>query len=78
LPKVPNGVPFIAKVDIEGFESELSAKKHRLANDHFMVIIEPHDYQFPGMRTSPSFQSAMANHDFEIFISGDNLIYVRV
>ena len=76
--KVPNGVPFIAKVDIEGFESDLFAENTDWLNDLFMIIIEPHDYQFPGMQTSRSFQSAMANHDFEIFISGDNLIYVRV
>jgi FkbM family methyltransferase len=76
--KVPNGVPFIAKVDIEGFESELFAENIDWLNDLFMVIIEPHDYQFPGMKTSRSFQSAMGNHDFEIFISSDGLIYVRV
>ena len=76
--KVPNGVPFIAKVDIEGFESDLFAENVDWLDDLFTVIIEPHDYQFPGMKTSRSFQSAMANHDFEIFISGDSLIYVRV
>jgi FkbM family methyltransferase len=76
--KVPNGVPFIAKVDIEGFESDLFAKNIDWLNDLFMVIIEPHDYQFSGMKTSRSFQSAMAKHDFEIFISGDSLIYMRV
>jgi FkbM family methyltransferase len=76
--KVSNGVPFIAKVDIEGFESELFAENIDWLNDLFMVIIEPHDYQFPGMKTSRSFQTAMGNHDFEIFISGDSLIYVRV
>jgi FkbM family methyltransferase len=76
--KVPNGVPFIAKVDIEGFESELFAKNVDWLNDVYMVVIEPHDYQFVGMKTSRSFQSAMANHDFELFISGDSLIYMRV
>jgi FkbM family methyltransferase len=76
--KVPNGVPFIAKVDIEGFESDLFAENIDWLNDLYMVVIEPHDYKFAGMKTSRSFQSAMANHDFEIFISGDSLIYMRV
>jgi hypothetical protein len=76
--KVPKGVPFIAKVDIEGFESELFATNVDWLNDVYMVVIEPHDYQFAGMKTSRSFQSAMANHDFELFISGDSLIYMRV
>jgi FkbM family methyltransferase len=75
--RVPNGVPFIVKIDIEGFESDLFSTNIEWLNDVYMVIIEPHDWMFPGMKSSRHFQVAMARHDFEVFISGENLVYVR-
>jgi len=75
--KVAGGIPFIAKIDIEGFESDLFSANVEWLNDVSMVIIEPHDWMLPGKKTSRSFQAAMGRHDFEIFISGENLIYIR-
>jgi FkbM family methyltransferase len=76
--KFGNGDPFIAKIDIEGFESDLFRENVDWLDDVYMVIIEPHDYEQPGARTSRSFQAAMGARDFEIFISGDSLIYMRI
>jgi FkbM family methyltransferase len=76
--KFADGEPFIAKIDIEGFESDLFGGNVDWLDDLYMVIIEPHDYEQPGKRTSRSFQIAMAARDFDIFISGDSLIYLRV
>jgi FkbM family methyltransferase len=73
-----DGEPFIAKIDIEGFESDLFGGNVDWLDDVYMVIIEPHDYEQPGKRTSRPFQAAMAARDFDIFISGDSLIYMRV
>lgn len=70
--------PFIAKVDIEGFESELFAKNTDWIEQTFLVIVEPHDWMMPGSRTSQSFQKAMAKHDFEMFILGENILYARI
>ena len=75
---VKDGVPYIAKIDIEGFESDLFSANVEWLNEVYMVIIEPHDWMLPGMKSSRSFQSAISRHEFEIFISGENLIYVRV
>jgi FkbM family methyltransferase len=66
------GDPFIAKIDIEGFESDLFAANTDWLDDIYMIIIEPHDYEYPGERRSRSFQTAIADRDFEIFISGDS------
>ncbi|WP_339037602.1 FkbM family methyltransferase [Bradyrhizobium symbiodeficiens] len=74
---VPNGDPFIAKVDIEGFEQELFSKNTEWLADLAMVHIEPHDWMLPGKGTSLSFQKAMANYDFELFLGGEILTYVR-
>jgi FkbM family methyltransferase len=74
---VKNGTPFIAKVDIEGFESDLFSQNVEWLSDVHVVFIEPHDWLFPGKMTSHTFQGAMGGHDFEIYISGENLTYVR-
>lgn len=73
---IPNGEPFIAKIDIEGFEADLFAGDTRWIDRTQVVIVEPHDWLFPGRGTSRSFQSAMGARNFELYISGENLIYV--
>jgi FkbM family methyltransferase len=76
--KVANGTPFIAKIDIEGFESDLFAANVDWLQDVFAVYIEPHDWMLPGAATSRNFQRVMGNANFEIFVNGENLLYVRV
>jgi FkbM family methyltransferase len=74
---VKNGHPFIAKIDIEGFEKDLFSKNLEWLNDVHVVYIEPHDWMLPGQMTSQTFQHAFGQHDFEIFIVGENLVFVR-
>lgn len=71
------GTPFIAKIDIEGFESDLFSKNLEWLDKIFLLYVEPHDWLLPGQRTSRAFQRAMGERDFEILISGENLVYVR-
>jgi FkbM family methyltransferase len=73
-----DGIPFIAKIDIEGFESDLFSSSTDWLQTVNIVLVEPHDWLFPGTRTSKSFQREMARHDFEIHILGENLVYVRL
>ena len=75
---VADGDLFIVKIDIEGFEKELFSSNLDWIDQAEMVIIEPHDWMLPGQQTSTTFQRAMASRNFELFISGENLIYVRV
>jgi FkbM family methyltransferase len=76
--RIPNGVPFIAKIDIEGFESDLFARNFEWLNDTFVVHIEPHDWLMPGKGTSLSFQKALAQHDYEMFLAGEIISYVKL
>jgi FkbM family methyltransferase len=76
LASVPDGTPFIAKIDIEGFESDLFSGDCSWINDMAMVIIEPHDWMHPGKATSAGFQREMGKRGFEVFIQGENLIYI--
>lgn len=74
---IANGVPFIAKIDIEGFESELFTDNLEWLDKVSIVYIEPHDWLFPGRKTSRPFQRAMADRDFDLLIYGENLVYIR-
>jgi FkbM family methyltransferase len=74
---VPNGAPFIAKIDIEGFEADLFSANIEWLDETFVVYIEPHDWMLPGKSTSRTFQRAMGERDYEIFIGGETLTYVR-
>jgi FkbM family methyltransferase len=74
---VKDGTPFLAKIDIEGFESDLFAENTDWLSEVYVVAIEPHDWLLPGQRSSRTFQAAMSRFEFEIFVSGKNLIYVR-
>jgi FkbM family methyltransferase len=78
LAKVPGGTPFIVKIDIEGFESDLFKTNFDWIARTYVVMIEPHDWMLPGQMTSRGFQQAMAAHPFEMFIRGENIIYARV
>ena len=69
--------PFIIKVDIEGFEADLFARNLSWLDRSTVVMIEPHDWMLPGKKTSSTFQRAMGEREFEVFIRGENLFYVR-
>lgn len=78
LALVESGAGFIGKVDIEGFEQDLFAGDTGWIDQMYVVMIEPHDWMLPGQRTSRSFQAAMGQRDFDLYISGENLFYVAV
>jgi FkbM family methyltransferase len=70
--------PFIVKVDIEGFERDLFASNTAWLERCYAVIIEPHDWMLPGEMSSRTFQQAMAQHPFELYMRGENIVYARV
>jgi len=76
---VPDGVPLIAKIDIEGFEADVFAGNTDWIDAFFAIFVELHDWMLPGQRSSGSFQAAIGARDaFEVFLKGENLIYVRL
>lgn len=74
---VPNGVPFIAKIDIEGFEKDLFASNIDWIPKFASVVIEPHDWMLEGEYTSASFQKAMGPLGYELYFKGENIFYIR-
>jgi FkbM family methyltransferase len=75
---VRGGEPFIAKIDIEGFEEDLFSANLDWLDEVTVTIIEPHDWRFPGRGTSRKFQQAFGIRPFELYLKGENLIYVRL
>jgi FkbM family methyltransferase len=74
---VAAGHPFIVKVDIEGFEEDLFDGAVDWIDKTSVIAIEPHDWMRPGQFTSRNFLRALSNREFEVFILGENLIFVR-
>lgn len=72
---IPNSELFIAKIDIEGFESDLFNVNTGWIDRVPVIIVEPHDWLTPG--TSRSFQREMGRRDYDLLINGENLIYIR-
>jgi FkbM family methyltransferase len=68
---------FLVKIDIEGFEEDVFSKSTEWLADTKALIIEPHDWLFPGRYSSRPFQTAIAGERFELLIRGENLIYIR-
>jgi FkbM family methyltransferase len=67
---------FIVKIDIEGFEVDLFSHNTDWLESPMAIIIELHDWKFPGQFSSVPFQRAIAKYKFEIIMSNENLIYI--
>jgi FkbM family methyltransferase len=79
IDRVPDAVPFIAKIDIEGFEADLFASNTDWIDRFDAVMIELHDWMLPGAGSSVGVQREMGRREgYEVFLKGENLIYVRV
>jgi hypothetical protein len=78
-----NCIPFLIKIDIEGFEQNLFYKNFEWMNDFLIIIIEVHDWMIPNKSISSNFIKALneINKDEQnkrdLIISGENLISIR-
>jgi FkbM family methyltransferase len=76
-------IPFLIKIDIEGFEQNLFYKNFEWMKDFLIIIIEIHDWMIPNKSISSNFIKALneVNKDEknkrDIIISGENLICIR-
>lgn len=66
--------PFIVKIDIEGGEKRVFADGAPWLERTPMLIIELHDWMLPGEGTSTGFRRAIAQHDFEVVLRGENVL----
>jgi FkbM family methyltransferase len=76
-------VPFLIKIDIEGFEQNLFYKNFEWMNDFLIIIIEIHDWMIPNRSISSNFIKALneigkdEQNNRDLVIIGENLISIR-
>lgn len=69
-------VPFIAKVDIEGFESDLFEKNVEWIDRFPLLVVELHDWMLPQKRTSQSFLREISKLDRDFVFHGEHVFSI--
>jgi FkbM family methyltransferase len=70
---VPNGVPFIVKIDIEGGEVDLLRSNCDWIERTPLIVFEMHDWLFHGRGTGHAFFSRLATHRRDYIQRGENM-----
>ena len=68
--------PFICKIDIEGFESNLFSANTDWIPQFPVIIIELHDWMLPKQRSSATFLREISRHDRDFLYVGENVFSV--
>ena len=72
----PEYVPFIAKIDIEGFESELFSRNTEWIERFPLLIVELHDWMLPRSASTGPFLRAIAPHDRDFLYYDENVFSI--
>lgn len=71
----PSGtVPFLAKIDIEGFERDLFAKNLEWVEQFPILVVEPHDWMFPGQAIASNLLRALAPLQRDFILLGESVV----
>jgi FkbM family methyltransferase len=77
IARTPRAHPFIAKIDIEGFQAPLFAKNTGWVGRFDLITLELDDWQFPWKGTSNSFFRALAPHEFDYLLGQESIFCFR-
>ena len=69
--------PFLLKVDIEGAEKSLFTLPVSLLDQFPIIIMEPHDWMFPGQQTSVEFFRFHAHAGREFLMKHENVASIK-
>lgn len=72
LNSAPETKPFVLKVDIEGAEADLFATRGATLDLFPVVVVELHDWMWPGTRVSAPFLEWHGQHGREMRTAGEN------
>jgi FkbM family methyltransferase len=75
--KKKNEIPFIIKIDIEGFENELFSKNTKWIDFFPIIIIELHDWMLPKTSNSRNFLSSISKKNRDFLYSGENIFSIK-
>ncbi len=68
--------PFIVKIDIEGFEDDLFADNLEWVDQFPVIMVELHDWLFPGEARSRTFLAAVGGRDRDFLMSGETVFSI--
>ena len=71
-----NSMPFIIKIDIEGFESNLFSKNTEWIDKFPVLIIELHDWMLPKTANSRNFLKEISKLDRDFIYAGENVFSI--
>jgi FkbM family methyltransferase len=77
LASSPESIPFIVKIDIEGFESELFSKNLDWVDKFKVIAIEIHDWMLPGQAVSSNFFRVIGGKNRDLVFRGENIFSIR-
>jgi FkbM family methyltransferase len=66
--------PLIVKLDVEGAEREIISSSPDVFRAAACIMVEPHDFKFPGSCCLSSLYSIVASRPMDTLINGENLI----
>lgn len=75
--KKKNEIPFLIKIDIEGFENELFSKNIEWIDIFPIIIIELHDWMLPGTSNSSNFLSQISKKKRDFLYKGENIFSIK-
>jgi FkbM family methyltransferase len=70
--------PFLIKIDIEGFESDLFSANTEWVDRFPVIIIELHDWMLPGDCNSRNFLQVIAGRSRDFLLRGENVVSISV
>lgn len=75
--KQDNQVPFLVKIDIEGFEDNLFACNTEWVDEFYLLVIELHDWMLPGQASSGNFLKCVAALGRDFVYRGENVFSIK-
>lgn len=74
---VPNGRPWIVKLDIEGAQAEVFSQNLDWVGETDLIVLELDDWAFPWSGSGVNFFRALAAHRFDYLIHGELVLAFR-
>lgn len=72
----PEAQPFIAKINIEGFESELFSRDTEWIKSFPIIIVGLHDWMLPGQGSSNNFLRRISIENRDFLPLGENIVSI--
>jgi len=78
IQKQQNGkIPFLVKIDVEGFEENIFASNTEWVDQFQVLIIELHDWMLPGQANSSSFLQCISSLGRDFIYRSENVFSIK-